>query len=219
MIKIDLHSHSSASKDGGISLEQYKKILNSGTIDVIAITDHDRIDFAQNAQNVLGSENIIVGQEVTTIDGDILGLYLKNPISAGLTAKAAADEIHKQGGLVCVPHPFETFRKGISTESLDKLVGSVDIVEGYNGRAVFQNFSNQALEWASVNSKLTVANSDAHGYKGVGRTYSVVEVPPTDPKSLLNSLSNAKLVSNKPPLITLTYPSINMIIKKLRRVK
>jgi predicted metal-dependent phosphoesterase TrpH len=214
MIKIDLHTHSTASKDGGITLAQYKKILNAGILNVIAITDHDRIDFALKAREILGEKHIIVGQEVTTTDGDIIGLYLKNPISVGLTAKEAADVIHNQGGIVCIPHPFETVRKGINLQVLDNIVNYVDLIEVHNGRAVFQNFSSSAIAWAEKNNKLSVANSDAHGFRGVGKTYTSIKKLPSESEELVKLLNGARLDAKNPPLVTLLYPAKNKILKK-----
>jgi predicted metal-dependent phosphoesterase TrpH len=216
MIKIDLHTHSTASKDGGITLQQYKKILNKGILDVIAITDHDRIDFALKAREILGEKHIIVGQEVTTTDGDIIGLYLKNAIPSGLSAKEAVKLIHIQDGIVCIPHPFETLRKGVNLKVLDNIVNSVDLIEAHNGRAVFQNFSSSAIIWAETNNKPSVASSDAHGFKGVGRTYTNIKKFPTGPEELIELINDAKLTAKNPPFITLTYPAKNMILKKLR---
>ena len=61
MIKIDLHTHSTASKDGGITKEQYHEALKHKLLDVVAITDHGRIDFALELQQDLGNK-IIVGK-------------------------------------------------------------------------------------------------------------------------------------------------------------
>lgn len=216
MIRIDLHTHSSASKDGGIRLKQYEKLISNRILDVIAITDHDRIDFAQEAQELLGSKHIIVGQEITTINGDILGLYLKSPIPAGLSAEEAVHEVHSQEGIVCIPHPFETVRKGVTAEVLDQIKKHVDLIEAHNGRAVVQNFSTKAISWGEDNKKLLVASSDAHGYKGIGYTYTLIRDFPKNSKDLLKLLNTTELVAQKPPLVTLTYPARNMIINKIK---
>lgn len=217
MIKIDLHTHSKASKDGGITPEQYAKLLQDEVLDIIAITDHDRIDYAQDMQKALGTDKIIVGQEVTTTEGDIIGLYLNQPIPVGLTAKEACKLIHKQNGLVCIPHPFETLRKGVSHATLGTIAEHVDMIEGHNGRATFQNYSNEALMWADTQQKPAVASSDAHGLKGVGRTYTVLTKHPTSPTNLLTELSHATLIYKRSPLLTLLYPTINRMKKRLAR--
>ena len=74
MYKVDLHTHSQASPDGGIRPEQYAQALATEKLDFIAITDHDRIDFALGMQKALGNK-IIVGQEITTSVGELIGLY------------------------------------------------------------------------------------------------------------------------------------------------
>ena len=86
MIRLDLHTHSTGSPDGGIRLEEYKKLLDDKDLDVIAITDHDSIEQAVTIQKQLG-ERSIVGEEITTKDGEIIGLYLTQKIAPGLSAK------------------------------------------------------------------------------------------------------------------------------------
>ena len=218
MYKVDLHTHSIASVDGGIKPEQYAKALESEMLDYIAITDHDRIDFALGLNKALG-DKIIVGQEVTTADGDIIGLFLHEPIEAGLRAVQAAQKIHDQGGLVYIPHPFETVRSGITVETLDELAELVDIVEVFNGRAVFQNHGPKAAAWAKSHGKAGASSSDAHGFKGLGNSYSVINEAPSR-GALVNNLSMQSLAHRSAPLYTLLYPKLNRALKKmgLRRV-
>lgn len=214
MFKTDLHTHSAASPDGGISPRQYAKALETGLLDYIAITDHDRIDFAVSLQKTLG-DKIIVGEEITTSEGEIIGLFLKERVIPGLTALETAHAIRRQGGLIYIPHPFETIRNGITNETLDQIAELVDIVEVYNGRAVFQNFSPESAVWAKTNVKAGAASSDAHGFKGLGGSYSVLaEVPSRD--SLTTLLNMERLTHGRPPLYTLLYPKLHRVAKKLR---
>src|SRR5882757_5862760 len=99
MIKIDLHTHSVASPDGSLTAVHYQRAL--GRLDVIAVTDHNRIDFAQKLQTELG-ERIIVGEEITTLEGEIVGLYLQTLIPAGLSVVETVRQIHAQGALVYI---------------------------------------------------------------------------------------------------------------------
>lgn len=215
MLKIDLHTHSIASRDGGIKPEQYVRVLDDGILDYIAITDHDRIDMATQLQKQLG-EQIIVGEEVTTADGEVIGLFLKKLVKPGLSALDTAKAIKAQGGLVYIPHPFETVRKGLSKSALDELSKLVDIVEVYNGRAVFQNRGPQAMTWARNHRRAGAASSDAHGLKGVGATYSVVPAKPTA-KNLTEMLDLGRRVTAKPPFSTLLYPKINRLKKRIKK--
>jgi predicted metal-dependent phosphoesterase TrpH len=217
MPKLDLHTHSSASPDGGISAQDYRQLVKSGRLDYIAVTDHDRIDFALELQATLGN-HIIVGQEITTAQGEIIGLYLKQAIPAGLSALATVQAITKQGGLVYIPHPFETVRKGMTKEVLDTLADFVDIVEVHNGRAVFQNKGAEAAAWARLHNKVGAASSDAHGSKGIGSSFTTVSENPTQ-LNLVKNLVSAQLSTTRPPLVSLLYPKLNRLRGKLRKTK
>ena len=213
MIKVDLHTHSSASPDGGISPEQYLKALEDDGFDCLAITDHNTIDVALSLNKSLG-ERIIVGEEIATPEGEIIGLFLTKAIAPGQSPLAVVRAIKEQGGLVYIPHPLESLRSGLSRRALDNLVHDIDIVEVHNGRAVFQNRGPQAATWARINRKVMAASSDAHGHKGLGTAYTMlVEIPNRD--NLVRLLKTARFVTNRAPLKTLLYPKINRLRKKL----
>jgi predicted metal-dependent phosphoesterase TrpH len=213
MFKVDLHTHSQGSPDGGLTRGDYQRMLTSGKLDFIAVTDHDSIAFAQELHQDLG-EQIIVGEEITTADGELIGLYLKEKIPAGLMAPEAAKAIHAQGGLVYVPHPFETVRKGLSLAVLEEIAPEVDIVETKNGRAVFQNRSEQTLAWSKKKQLPGAASSDAHGRHGWGKTFSVVSQVPTR-DNLSGLLTKAEYHAGSPGLRGVMHPKINRLRKKL----
>lgn len=213
MIKLDLHSHSTASPDGGISPDQYRQLLDDQIIDCIAITDHNRIDTALELQAQLG-KSIIVGEEITTTAGEIIGLFLSENIAPQLTPLATVQAIKAQGGVVYIPHPFETVRQGLSEATLDEIAEFVDVIEVHNGRAVFQNRGPRAAAWAKLHAKLWAASSDAHGVKGVGSTYTILEAIPTK-HTILELLDKARPVAGRPPLISLLYPKLNRFRKRM----
>ncbi|HLC91542.1 MAG TPA: PHP-associated domain-containing protein [Candidatus Saccharimonadales bacterium] len=213
MIKVDLHTHSIASRDGGIKPAQYKAVLESGQLDCIAVTDHNRIDMALELHKSLGSK-IIVGEEINTTDGELIGLFLSHKVEPGQHPRQTAEAIKAQGGLVYAPHPFETVRSGLSLKKLTGIGDLVDIVETLNGRAVFQNRGTQAAGWAKSRFKPMAASSDAHGYKGLGTTYTKLSEIPTA-NNLLSLLYKAQLVSKRPPLHTLLHPKFNRIRKRV----
>jgi predicted metal-dependent phosphoesterase TrpH len=214
MIKIDLHTHSYASKDGGISKNQYVNLINNKTLGYIAVTDHDTIDAALELHKILG-DHIIIGEEITTKEGEIIGLYLKNVVEPHMSARDTALAITQQGGLVYIPHPFETVRKGLQKQTMDDIADLINIVEVYNGRAAFQNKAPEALTWARLHKKSIAASSDAHGHKGISRTYSTVSKKPT-PASLCNLLNSAHFSTKKPPATSLLYPKINRLKKRFK---
>src|SRR5579864_5975300 len=117
LYRVDLHTHSIISQDGGITAAQYEKLLQSGELDCIAITDHNETSFARIMHKKLG-DRIVIGEEILTRDGEIIGLYLKETIPAGIDLDEAVASIKYQGGLVYIPHPFERVRKGLKKSAL-----------------------------------------------------------------------------------------------------
>ena len=213
MFKIDLHTHSSASPDGGITPDQYQSVLENGTLDAVAITDHNSIDLALAMHKQLG-DRIIVGEEIMTTRGEIIGLFLQERIEPGLSPVDTVRRIKDQNGLVYIPHPFETIRKGMHASALEEIVDYIDIVEICNGRAFAQNYTSKAVVWAKLNQKDGAASSDAHGIKGLGKTYSdLPEMPTRD--NLLTILDHAVLRTSRPSIRSLLYPKYHRLRKKL----
>jgi predicted metal-dependent phosphoesterase TrpH len=216
MFKVDLHTHSVASPDGSLGLEDYRRALAEQRLDYIAVTDHNRIDFAVQAQAALGKQ-IIIGEEITALEGEVIGLFLREAVPAGLSLAETIQRIRNQGGVVYIPHPFETVRKGLAERILDLNAVPINIVEVRNGRAVFQNKGAAAETWARVHSKAGAASSDAHGWHGWCKTYSVIDRAPTA-DTLAASYQAARYVVGKPGLRGLAYPKFNRLRKVFKHV-
>lgn len=214
MFKVDLHTHSAASPDGGISLASYESALRSKLLDAIAITDHNRIDFALHAKDIIGDQ-IIVGEEIMSSEGEIVGLYLKEPIKPGQSAVETISAIKAQDGLVYIPHPFETVRKGLHPKILEDLHDQIDMIEVVNGRAFLQNRSEQAVLWAKLHGICAAASSDAHGSAGLGKTYNFISGMP-EKSTLTELVSSGRLVTDRPSVRSLLYPKYHRLRKKLR---
>jgi predicted metal-dependent phosphoesterase TrpH len=214
MFKVDLHTHSTASHDGGITEEQYMQILEDGILDCIAITDHNTIELAKRMHVMLGNK-IIVGEEIMTSEGEIIGLFLDERIKPGMSAKDTMYAIRKQKGIVYIPHPLETVRKGVSREVLDAHADLVNIIEVYNGRAVVQNRGPAATVWARLHQKATAASSDAHGVRGMGTAFTVVAKNPNR-HNLIGLMQLGHLTMRRPPWHSLFYPKINKLRQALR---
>jgi len=211
MYKLDLHTHSTASPDGGISADQYKKALESGLADYIAVTDHNQIDFALRLHKQFG-DRIIVGEEIMTEAGEVIGLFLNFPVVAGLSVKETIRQIRQQDGLVYIPHPFETIRHGLHSAALDQISKQVDIVEVCNGRAFLQNRGKQTVVWARLNQIIPAASSDAHGFRGLGKTFVGISDAPNR-GNLLELVANGELVTDRPSLRALLYPKYHRLRK------
>ncbi len=213
MYKIDLHTHSVASKDGGLKRSQYVELLENGVLDVVAITDHNTIELAKDLYKDY-PDSLIIGEEIMTAQGEIIGLYLSSDIEPGMTALETAKEIRGQGGLVYIPHPFETVRHGIQPDALDEIKYLVDIIEINNGRALLKSHLPKVAIWAKINRVATASSSDAHGLKGVGNSYSTVSKKPTK-DTLVELLATARIVAERPPLRTLLYPKGHRLRKMM----
>ncbi|HEX8227597.1 MAG TPA: PHP domain-containing protein [Candidatus Saccharimonadales bacterium] len=215
--KLDLHTHSFGSADGGLRLLDYRQALVRGYLDYIAITDHDTIAAAVHIKAALHElgDRIIVGEEVMTTEGEIIGLYLHSPIPSGLALSEAVRRVKDQGGIAYVPHPFETVRSGISLAALDTIASEVDIVETCNGRAIFQNRGMQASAWAARHDKPGAASSDSHGRLGWLQTYTLIGQVPT--RDSLTELLGQATYSVRTVGMGLLYPKYNRFMKRMSR--
>ncbi|HYH75683.1 MAG TPA: PHP domain-containing protein [Candidatus Saccharimonadales bacterium] len=208
---VDLHTHSGASPDGALTASQYRLMLQSGRLHCIAITDHNTIAFAQQLHAELG-DCIIVGEEIMTTEGEIIGLFLTELVPPGLSAAEATARIRSQDGLVYVPHPFETHRKGLSKATATAIAADVDIIEVYNGRALLQHRGVMARRWARSNGVVSAASSDSHGLHGWGRTYMSLAAMPTR-DTLVGLLQQATHHTGFAGLQGMLYPRINRLKK------
>ena len=215
MIKIDLHTHSIISPDGAgsITASDFEYFLREGVLDCIAITDHNETRFAQMMNKKFG-EKIIIGEEIKTKDGEIIGLFLKKTIPPDLSAKQAIRAIREQDGLVYIPHPFETIRKGLQRQVLEAIVEDIDIFETFNGRGRFHGKTKESERFAKAYNLVAAASSDAHGYHGIGKTFTTIKNIPNKStlKKLLLEGSPQKIYA---PLMSYLYPITNMIKNKL----
>ena len=207
MYKIDLHTHSIESPDGSIKIEDYEKFIHEKKMDYIAITDHNSISYALEVKKILG-DNIIVGEEIMTLDGEIIGLFLLENIQPQLTLDETIELIKKQNGLVYVPHPLETLRKGIGFENLNRIKDNIDIVECYNGRSLAMFPSQKLINWTKVNKKAYASSSDAHGKINYGRTATLVD---NNPKrdNLVSLLNHSRHINKPASIVSRFYPSLN----------
>jgi predicted metal-dependent phosphoesterase TrpH len=212
MLKIDLHTHSVYSPDGGITAEQYKRAITDRILDYIAITDHNGVDFALDLQKEL-KDKIIVGQEVLTKAGEIIGLFLTEKIKSKQTPIETIRAIKDQGGIVYIPHPLEKIRHGLQIDQLDNMVDHIDVVEIGNGRTLLQEKYEQIAVWANLNNLIVAASSDAHGFAGLGKTYTLIDEAPSR-ENFLKVLSAGSLIVKRPSIRALLYPKYNRIINR-----
>jgi predicted metal-dependent phosphoesterase TrpH len=162
----------------------------------LAVTDHDRIDGALEAQAAATAGErqltVLVGQEIRTTAGDIIGLFLHEAIPPGLAPAAAIEAVRAQGGLVGIAHPFDRFRGSLGRdegEALDGLAAEVDWIEAWNARLLFGDGNERAAALAERLHVPGVAVSDAHTTLEVGIAATTVHGDPSTPVGLKAALA------------------------------
>jgi predicted metal-dependent phosphoesterase TrpH len=190
---VDLHCHTSASFDSLASPAAVVRTAAARGLTHLAITDHDRIDGALEARDLAASAapelSVIVGEEIRTAEGDLIGIFLERTVPPGLPAADTIALVRDQGGLVGIPHPFDRFRGSLLRDPrLVSLASAVDWVEGHNARVIFRDGNRLAAEFATQHGLPRVAVSDAHATVEIGVAYTVLGGDPSSPAGMLAAL-------------------------------
>ena len=173
--RADLHVHSTWS-DGAQRPDALVRAA-AGHLNVLAVTDHDEIGGALEADRFARANpqlgvDVIVGEEISTLNGHLIGLYLQECIPPRLSAARTVDLIHAQGGLAIVAHPFHPVRGTVrGHRTIAQLMPDlpVDAVEVVNNAGVFSWFYDAWAALANVEWALPVTGgSDAHDVWYVG---------------------------------------------------
>jgi predicted metal-dependent phosphoesterase TrpH len=190
-VRADLHSHTHWSADCSTAYKAIVAACQRRGIDVLAITDHNRIEGALELAEQKLPIQIVVGEEIKTTEGEIIGLFLRDWIPPRLSPEETIAEIRRQGGVVYVPHPFDAIRRSvILPQALERVAGSIDAVEVLNARLHAMERNERAVRFAEERGLLKGAGSDAHTAFEIGR--AGVEMPPfTDAASFKQSLKRA----------------------------
>ena len=195
-MRLDLHSHSLASHDCDTPLELIAPACKVAGIDVLAVTDHNEIWAAlELAKHSTPELKIIVGEEIYTTEGEIIGLFLTELIPRGLTPEATVERIHAQGGIALLPHGFDPLKPSrLTPKARARVAAQLEVIEGLNGHVSWTGWNAQAALWGNLNGKPLSAGSDAHRAKDLGSVY--VETPTRTidgPNDLLEALKVGNL--------------------------
>lgn len=197
-MRIDLHCHSEASPDSSTPLELFPTRCRERLISVQAITDHNQIWGAQKLKELVEEKTqpegwrltVIVGEEISTRQGEIIGLFLQEKIEAGLSPEETVDQIKAQGGLVLLPHGFDPLKRWrLMPQAVERIAGAIEIVETFNARISRLHWNRAAVEWALAHGALMSAGSDAHTLKDIGSAWVEVDYQAIrEPQDLLVAL-------------------------------
>ena len=184
-LRLDLHIHSHHSPDGRMTLEEIAARARAAGLHGVAVCDHDHVLPAaelRQAAETFPDLIFIPGVEVSTDLGHLLGWFVSEPVRARTLPEAAA-EIHAQGGLAVLAHPFEHTK---SPERAEKALPYVDGIEVWNSRADRKNHQANAMSarFAAAHGTRGFAGSDAHTPREIGNGITVVQSDGRTPDAL-----------------------------------
>jgi predicted metal-dependent phosphoesterase TrpH len=198
-VHVDCHLHTAASGDAWTTLEQVAERAGQENLDVLCITDHNVTEAAVAAASRDMGVRIIVGEEIRTPDGDVIGLFLTERIPYVLPLAEVVTRIRAQGALVYVPHPFDLARSSLGPV-LPELcaAGGADIIEVFNAKIPDQRLNERAGQLAAHYGLPGGAGSDAHDPPGIGAAY--LDMPDFDgPGDFLAALAQADVTGEFRP--------------------
>jgi hypothetical protein len=222
---VDLHTHSRASFDSLSRPEAMVERASRLGYTHLAITDHERIDGAlralEHAAGPGGALQVIVGEEVRSRDGDLLGLFLERAVPPGLSAVETSAAIREQGGLVGLPHPFDGWRASGGSRSegrradLDALAAAIDFVEVHNARA-YRDANPRAASFAAEQALPGVASSDAHTLAEMGVCTTILPGPFATASELKALLPAARLITGRASYYLRLWTPVAKMAQRLR---
>ena len=169
LLRVDLHLHSNHSHDGRSSLQQLVERARECRLDRIALTDHNTFDGAAKLVRMEPSLTI-AGEEVKTVEGEVIGLFITERVQPYLKPEDAMDLIHRMGGLTYIPHPLDRNRSHFREDRVVALSSRIDIIETYNPWC--EPAANQAAaRLADELGKVAATGSDAHSADELGRSW------------------------------------------------
>jgi len=194
LLRADLHTHTHFSHDSIASPQSLVEACRRKGINCLAVTDHNSIQGGLAALELAdGDPIVIVGEEVRTAAGEVIGLFLSEEVPSGLSPDETVERIEAQGGVAGVPHPYDRLRLGLRHEEMVRLLPHISFIEALNARIIFPADNGRARRFAQGNGLAMSAGTDAHHPMEIGRCY--VEMRPFQgPEDFLAALREGKLV-------------------------
>jgi predicted metal-dependent phosphoesterase TrpH len=179
--RADLHIHTLASDGTAGVLDILEHVETNLELDVIAITDHERIDAALAARAIARDRGlrfeVVVGEEITTIGGHLLGLWLEAPVRPLRSLRSTIAAIHDQGGLAIPAHPLVPYPLCAQGFVLRRLLADEprfrpDAIEAFNPTTLGRPWHSRVVRFAEEHGLARVGNSDAHSLDAIGSGYT-----------------------------------------------
>ena len=181
--RADLHTHTKYSgmsklrflrfPDAVSEPEDVVRAAERRGLDIVCVTDHDTLRGGLMAEKVAPRKvDVVVGEEVSTADGEIVGLFMNEDVPRGLSAEETIDRIHAMGGVAVAPHPFSAHCSSLANKLFDLKLDGVEFFNAFHRDRYTNDIAQRLCE------NLTVAKtggSDAHAPMMVGDGYTTFE--------------------------------------------
>jgi hypothetical protein len=195
-LTVELHCHTYHSKDSLLDPERLLEVCRRKGIDRVAITDHNTIEGARAASE-LDPERVIIGEEIMTTQGELLGYFMKERIPPDLSPRETIARLRDQDAFISVSHPFDNMRPGSwQEEALREILDLVDAIEIFNARSWTAAANHKASSLANEVGVLGTAGSDAHASIEVGQALLSLPVF-NDSDSFRSALSQAQILAKR----------------------
>lgn len=163
LLKTVFHVHTDYSPDCDIPVEGLLAEARARGVRCLTVTDHDTIEGARAAAALAGPDlQVIIGEEVSTSQGHLIGLFLHEHIEPGQSARRTAELIRRQGGLVIAPHPFNCLFDCSLRDAVYDVIDLLDAVEVSNAQNVLPLANHRALALAERFNLPMLVGTDAH---------------------------------------------------------
>lgn len=210
MLKLDLHVHSCYSEDGGGSPQEIIRTLQHRGLQGVAITDHNTVEGSLKALACAPKDFIVIpATEVSTVDGHLLALNVREAIPKGRSIEESIDLVRDFGGIPVVPHVFRSL-SGIHAEKLSAVASTLSILEVFNGCSLPRTNVKCARLARSLKLGGT-GGSDSHMPTYAGYAYTTVDTTDARVDAILDEIQRKRSWGGG-QTVPLSYRSDRMVL-------
>jgi predicted metal-dependent phosphoesterase TrpH len=198
--RVEFHCHTEYSKD---SLTKPRDLVEKARqigLDRLIVTDHNSMGGAFACKDI-DPELVILGEEIMTLQGELLASFMTEEIPHGLSPMETIQRLREQGAFISVSHPLDAHR-GWKKEDLLEILPHVDAIETFNSRCMSATYNEAALALALEHNIPGTVGSDAHVLQEVGR--AVLELP-----AFNNADELRAVIRDGRPVVKLSSPAIH----------
>jgi hypothetical protein len=182
MGRADLHMHPSDDRDAADSPEAFYAALLASDLDVAVLADHDRIgvavELAQRARGEGARIELVVGEEITSRSGHVLGIGLATVVPRFLSLAETIAAVHEQGAIAVIAHPLMPIWTAASEAAIVALAegdprSRPDALEAMHPTAAWlPRWRGRVERLAARTGLAVVGGSDAHATRSIGRGWT-----------------------------------------------